>query len=142
MKYFHVSLNIAILAIFYTVLGGVLSYIIHIFFDDHDELWEKKSILFKFFDVAVELILIGIVAFWLVFHIRDAPPIFAVSKSLDELTDTYISGVFFSFSLFLFFEDLGSKIKYLYKQIVDPVVKKYVPTKGSILDLSLKFVKI
>ena len=139
MKYLHVSLNIAILALFYTLLGAALSYVIHTLFDDHDELWEKKSIAFKFFDVAVELVLIGIVAFWLVFHIKTAPPIFSVSKSLDELTDTYISGIFFSFSLFLFFEDLGSKIKYLYKQIVDPVVKKFVPTKGSVLDLSLKF---
>lgn len=133
------SLNVGILAIFYTLLGGVLSYISHFLFDEFDESWEKKSTLYKVYDVVVELVFIGLVAFWTMFYIKDAPPIFNVSKSMDSLVDTYISGIFFSFSLFLFFGDLESKIKYLYKETVDPVMKKYFPTKGSILDGTLTF---
>jgi len=46
--------------------------------------------------------------------------------------------IFFSFSLFLFFDDLSSKIRYIYQQVVDPIIKKHFPTKGSILDGSLR----
>ena len=133
------SFNIGILAIFYTLLGGVLSYVMHFLFDEFDDSWKAKTTLYKVYDVSVELVVIGLIAFWLVYFIRDAPPIFHVTKSMDELVDTYISGVFFSFSLFLFFGDLESKIKYLYEKAVDPIMKKHFPTKGSILDGSLTF---
>jgi len=133
------SLNVGILAIFYTVLGGVLSYGMHYLFDEFDDDWKSKSLMYQFFDVSVELILIGLVAFWTIFYIKDAPPVFPVSKEMDSFVDSYVSGIFFSFSLFLFFGDLESKIKYLYEKAIDPVVKKHFPTKGSILDGSLTF---
>jgi len=133
------SLNVGILAIFYTMLGGVLSYVMHFLFDEFDDSWKGKAISYQIYDVGVELVLIGLVAFWLAYFIRDAPPIFHVSKPMDELVDTYISGIFFSFSLFLFFGDLESKIKYLYEKAVDPVMKKNFPTQGSILDGTLTF---
>jgi hypothetical protein len=133
------SLNVGILAIFYTVLGGVLSYIMHHLFDEFDKDWKYKSLSYQMFDVCVELVLIGLVAFWTIFYIRDAPPVFPVSKEMDSFVDSYVSGIFFSFSLFLFFGDLESKIKYLYEKAVDPIVKKNFPTKGSILDGSLTY---
>jgi len=135
---FRISLNVGILVLFYTVLGGILSYVLHYLFDEHDDEWEKKGILFQVYDVTVELILIGLVGFWTMFCIDEAPPMFHVSKSMDSLVDTYIAGVFFSFSLFLFFDDLSSKIRYIYQQVVDPIIKKHFPTKGSILDGSLR----
>lgn len=135
---FHISLNVGILVVFYTLLGGVLSYVLHHLFDEHDDEWEKKGLLYQVYDVTVELVLIGLIGFWTMFHIDEAPPIFSVSKSMDSLVDTYIAGVFFSFSLFLFFDDLSSKIRYIYEKTVDPVVKKHFPTKGSILDGSLR----
>jgi SNF family Na+-dependent transporter len=134
----QVSLNIGILVVFYTVLGGVLSYIMHLFFDEHDKEWEKKTTLFQVVDISVELILLGLVGFWLVFYIGNSPPIFSVSKNIDRLVDTYISGIFFTFSLFVFFEDLSSKIRFVYKNTVHPGIKKYFPTKGSILDGTLR----
>jgi hypothetical protein len=133
------SLNVGILAIFYTLLGGVLSYVSHFLFDEFDDSWKSKSTLYKIYDVTVEVVLIGLVAFWTMFYIKDSPPIFNVSRSMDSLVDTYISGIFFSFSIFLFFGDLESKIRYLYKQTVDSTVKTYFPTKGSILDGTLTF---
>uniref|UniRef100_A0A6C0JRI2 Uncharacterized protein n=1 Tax=viral metagenome TaxID=1070528 RepID=A0A6C0JRI2_9ZZZZ len=133
------SLNVGILAIFYTVLGGLLSYGMHHLFDEFDDGWKSKSIPYQLFDVSIELVLIGLIAFWTIFFIKDAPPVFPVSKEMDSFVDSYVSGIFFSFSLFLFFGDLESKIKYLYEKAVDPVVKKNFPTKGSILDGSLTF---
>jgi hypothetical protein len=43
------SLNIGILAVFYTVLGGVLSYVMHHLFDEFEETNEKTSNSYKFF---------------------------------------------------------------------------------------------
>ena len=133
------SINVGILAIFYTLLGGVLSYGMHHLFDDFGEHWKSKSLLFQILDVSVELIAIALVAFWTIFYIRDDPPIFPVSKVMDEFVDTYVSGIFFSFSLFLFFGDLESKIKHLYEKMVDPIIKENFPTKGSILDGTLTY---
>jgi hypothetical protein len=135
----HISLNVAILAIFYTLLGGFSSYFMHWFFDEFDASWKSKSLGYRVLDVGIELILIALVGFWPMFYIREAPPIFPVSKALDELVDSYNSGIFYAFSLFLFFEDLTAKIKHLYAECVDPIIKKRMPTKGSILDGSLRF---
>lgn len=139
------SLNVGILAIFYTLLGGVLSYVMHYLFDEFEETnetgkqWKSKSLAYQLFDVCVELVVIGLVAFWVILYVKDAAPIFPVSKEMDAFVDTYVSGIFFSFSLFLFFGDLESKIKHIYEKIADPVVKRHFPTKGSILDGSLTF---
>jgi hypothetical protein len=127
---FHISLNVAILALFYTLLGGFSSYFMHCFFDDFDASWKSKSLSYRILDVCIELILIALVGFWPMFYIREAPPIFPVSKVIDELVDSYNSGIFYSFALFLFFDDLTSKIKYLYAECVDPVVKKKYLSKA------------
>lgn len=133
-----VSLNVGILAIFYTILGGVLSYVMHYLFDEFDKDWKERSLVYQYFDVSVEVVLIGLVAFWTIFYIKDAPPIFRVGKSIDGFVDSYISGIFFSFSLFLFSDDLQSKIKYLNQKAIGPILK-HLPTKGSILDASLTY---
>jgi hypothetical protein len=36
-------------------------------------------------------------------------------------------------------DDLGEKLKYMYEKTFDKPFKKFVPTVGSILDLSLRF---
>ena len=139
------SLNVGILVIFYTILGAVLSYVMHHLFDafestnDSEKQWKDKSFTYKFFDICVELILIGLVAFWVIYYVKDTAPIFHVSREMDSFVDTYISGIFFTFSLFLFFGDLECKIKYMYEKLVDPTLKQHFPTKGSILDGSLSY---
>ena len=84
----NISLNIAILAIFYTILGGFVSYVMHFLFDEFDASWKGKTLRYKCIDVGVELILIGLISFWAMLYIRAAPPLFSVSKAMDELVDT------------------------------------------------------
>jgi hypothetical protein len=134
-----VSLNVGILAIFYTLLGGALSYGMHYLFDEFDSDWKSKGLLYQVFDLSVELVLIGLVAFWAVFYIKDGLSVFPVNKKIDSFVDSYISGIFFTFSLFLFFGDLDSKIKYVCEQLIDPLVKNHFPTQGSILDGTLTY---
>lgn len=135
MNVFLVSLNIGLLAAFYTTVGGLLSYVIYYLFEDHGDKWEKShGLLYKIFDVIVELTIVGVVAFWVTFVIKEYPPIVPMSKSMDELVDTYISAVFFGYSMFIFLEDLTKKIKHIYDQIFKEKFDKIFP-EGSILDI-------
>jgi len=124
-----VTLNTGILAIFYTVIGGVVSYLLYYFVDEHDEEWEKKSTLYQVGDVSLQLAIIGIIAFWLTYIIRESPPIFHVTRELDGLVDTYMSGVFFAYSMFLFIDFLDSKIKFLYHKVFDTQLEKMFPLR-------------
>lgn len=124
-----VTLNSGILAIFYTVIGGVVSYLLYYFVDEHDEEWEKKSTLYQVGDVSLQLAMIGTIAFWITYIIKEAPPIFHVSRELDALVDTYMSGVFFAYAMFLFIDFLDSKIKFLYHKVFDTHLEKMFPLR-------------
>lgn len=134
MNVFLVSLNIGLLAAFYTTVGGLLSYVIYYLFEDHGDSWEKRSFLYKLTDIFVELTIVGIVAFWVTFTIKEYPPIVPMSKEMDALVDTYISAVFFGYSMFIFLEDLTKKIKHMYSILFKKNFDKIFP-EGSILDI-------
>lgn len=113
-----VTLNVSILAVFYTALGGLLSYGLYQFVEQHDQDWESKPVWYQLLDVSVQLAIVGIVAFWVTYNIKEASPIFPVSKKMDEMVDTYISGIFFAYAMFLFIEYLDSKIQFLYDKFI------------------------
>ena len=113
-----VTLNVSILAVFYTALGGLLSYLLYQFIQEHDQEWEKQPAWYQILDVSAQLAAVGIVAFWITYNIKEAAPIFPVSKKMDELVDTYISGIFFAYAMFLFIEYLDSKIQFLYDKFL------------------------
>lgn len=119
-----VTMNASVLAIFYTALGGMISYLLEFFVDEHTEEWEQKPTWYQVGDVSLQLAVIGVLAFWVTYIIREAAPIFPVSKQLDELIDTYISGVFFTYAMFLFIGFLDSKIKFLYHKFLDRHIEK------------------
>ena len=124
-----VTLNVSILAVFYTTLGGLISYLLYYFVDEHDENWENQSTLYQAYDVSFQLAIIGILTFWITYLMREAAPIFPVSKELDVLVDTYISGLFFAYAMFLFIDYLDSKIKFLYHKLFDSHISKFVPSR-------------
>ena len=134
----NTSANVVFLAIFYTVLGGIISYIFYWLFDDHNDEWEAKSTAFKVYDVLAEVSILGLIAFWITFNVKDAPPMLKVSKAIDEFTDSYVSGIFFTFSIFIFLGDLSTKIKYLYDKLIGSKIDIILPKKGSILDGTLR----
>lgn len=129
-----ISLNIGLLAVFYTVLGGLLSYVIYYLFEDHGDDWEKRSFAYKLTDVLVELTIVGVIAFWVTLGIKDYPPLVPMSREMDSLVDTYISAVFFGYSMFMFLDDLTKKIKSLFATIFQKNFDK-IFSEGSVLDL-------
>jgi hypothetical protein len=117
-EFLAVSFNVGLLAIFYTVFGGLFSYGLYFFVDVHDCVWETQSLWYKLYDTGLELVIIGLFAFWPMYYINKAPPVIPVSREMDQLVDTYISGIFFVYAMFIFLDDLASKIKSLYKTIL------------------------
>ena len=135
----NLSLNIAVLSIFYAFLGGVVSFVFHYLFDEFTDDWKNKSTLFQLYDIAVEVSLLALIAFWTVFTINTSAPIFPVRREMAAFVDTYTSGMFFIYAIFLFMNDLGEKLKYMYEKFMDKPFKRVVPTVGSILDFSLRY---
>ena len=136
---FLVTGNAAFLAIFYTMLGALVSYVLYYLVDEFDEKWKKRSTLFKLADVSFEIGILSIIAFWSAHVIEIAPPILHVRKELDLLVDGYISGIFYIFAVFIFMDSLTEKMKYLFDELLGSHFSKIFPQHGSILDLSLSY---
>jgi len=135
----NMSLNASSLALLYTLFGALISYVFYHIFDDFDEKWRKRSELYKLSDVFVEIIAIALAAFWSSQFIQQLPPFFNVSNKLDVMVDTYISGIFFIFAMFLFLDELTEKLKYLHDSYLGGHLSKILPQHGHLLDLSLSY---
>ena len=128
-------MNIAILAVFYTVFGALISYLLFHLFDDFGKEWKEQGVLYQTADVATELSLVGAIAFWTTNLIKDAAPMFPVHKVLDKEVDTYISGLFFAFAMFLFLGDLSEKIKHIYEKFLKTGFVRLFPENWSIMKM-------
>jgi hypothetical protein len=135
----NLSLNIAMLAILYALMGALVSYVFYYIFDEYDEKWKSSSVWYKLYDVAVEISLMALIAFWAVFTINTSAPIFPVRQAMAEYVDTYTSGMFFMYAIFLFMGSLGDKLKYLYETYLSKHFDRVFPSHGSILDFSLRY---
>ena len=60
---------------------------------------------------------------------------FPVHKVLDKEVDTYISGLFFAFAMFLFLGDLTEKIKHLYEGFLKSRFIRVFPENWSIMKM-------
>ena len=139
------SANIIILSVFYCFIGSLLSYVLYYIFDEYnpDEKlgleWEEKSLFYQVGGVSSEIAIIAIVSFWLVFIINTSAPIIPVPQHLAAFVDTYTTGMFFMYSVFIFMNDLSNKLKYLYETQLAHRFDKIFPNKGSFLDMTLRY---
>jgi hypothetical protein len=143
--------NIAIFAIVYTLAGAVLSYVLWYAFDPYDpwdesdpeqkrmRAWEAKGILFNLYDIAVELIIIAISAFWLTYFLDTAAPLIPVRKGLEDFIDSYTSGMFFMFAVFVFLDDISYKMKYVFNATFGDFLDYWIPEEGSLLDFTVRY---
>lgn len=134
-----VGTNAIFLAIFYTIFGALLSYVMYYLFNEFDDEWKQKTLLFQLGDVGLEISILASVALWSTEIIKVAPPFLPVRKDLDLLVDNYISGIFFIFAVFVFMDQLTDKLKFLFNRILGPTFNKIFPQYGSIIDLSLSY---
>jgi len=122
-----ISFNVGLLAVFYTLLGGLASFVIYYLFEDHSEEWEKKSIWYQLVDIVLELSLVGLAGFWFTYNIKEYPPLVPMSKTMDVFVDTYVSAIFFGYSIFIFMDDLTKKIRYVYNVALKDPFERILP---------------
>jgi hypothetical protein len=127
------TMNIVILALFYTLIGLLLSVLLYHLFDDCDKEWKAEHLAYQVGDIGLELGIIGSVAFWTTQITRGWAPIFPISKVLDLQIDTYVSGLFFAYAMFLFLEQLSEKVKFLYKEHVHKHIVRFIPPNWSVM---------
>jgi hypothetical protein len=135
----HMSLNLSSLAVIYTIFGALISYLFYYIFDEFDDKWKKRTAFYKFLDVFIETVLIALVAFWSSQFIQQLPPLFKVRKVLDIMVDSYISGIFFVFAMFLFLDQFTDKLKFLHDEFLGDYLTKILPQHGHLLELTLSY---
>jgi hypothetical protein len=140
-----VTANIIIFSLLYATAGAILSFVLYYTFDMYDPKenqgmeWETKGVPFQLFDVIVEISIISVVAFWLVHYINTSAPIIPVRRGLEKFIDSYTSGLFFMFTIFIFLDDLGEKLKYIFHLTLGSTFDVVFPAEGSVLDGTLKY---
>jgi hypothetical protein len=137
--------NILILSVFYCFVGSMLSFVLYYLFDEYDPNerrgleWEKKSFGYQLLDVSAEISIVALVSFWLVFTINTSAPIIPVPQHFAAYVDTYTTGMFFMYSVFIFLSDLTNKLKYIYETNLAKRFNRVFPTKGSLLEMNLRY---
>jgi hypothetical protein len=138
----RVTANIAIFSVLYTIAGALVSYVLYYLFDVYDETnkeWEGKGLSYQMFDVSVEVVIIAVVAFWLVYVMNVTTAIIPVRKGLEHVVDSYTAGMFFMFAIFIFLGDLTKKLKYIFETFLGSHFDHIFPAEGSILDGTLRY---
>jgi len=141
------SSNIALLSIFYTFLGAFVSFVFYYIFDEYgpddnpprNKEWQNTPSWFQILDVCVEVVIIALISFWITFTINTSAPIFPVRSDLSSYVDTYTTGMFFMYTVFLFTSDLSNKLIFLYNNLLGKQFDFIFPDAGSILTLNLHY---
>jgi len=140
-----VTTNIAMLAVIYAFLGSLTSFILYYLFDEYEPdkkeglEWEKKSFAYHVADLIFEIVIIALSSFWIVFVVNQSFPIIPVHRHFVHFVDTYSTGLFFMYAVFMFVGSFGSKMRYMYQAYLAPTFDVWLPQEGSILDFSLRF---
>jgi hypothetical protein len=139
--------NIVILAIFYAFLGAFVSFVFYYLFDEYEPTdkdpvktkWGTYSGWYQLYDVCVEIALIALTSFWTTYTVNTTTYIIPVRSELSPFIDSYTTGLFFMYTIFLFLNDLSNKLTFLYETYVGAHFDWLLPNEGSILDFSLKY---
>jgi uncharacterized protein YacL len=136
---YSISANAAILSVIHTVYGAFISYLFYFVFDEFNEKWEKRSLLYKLADVTIEIMAIAVFGYWAAVLTQYFSPIFPMSNANEAAVDNWVSGIFFVLALFLFMDSLTHKLKYLQAHIFEDIFSNLLPKYGSIVDLTLSY---
>ena len=112
-----ITLNIAIIAVFYLFLGASISYLLRQVVPAYDTEWERWPRWKQILDVSIEMILIVVSAFWVTYFARYAIPVVPVKPSLEYLIEQFGGQVSFLYAIFVFLEVLDDKLIFIYKDI-------------------------
>ncbi len=112
-----ITLNIAVIAVFYLFLGASISYLLRQVVPAYDTEWERWPRWKQILDVSIEMVLIVVSAFWVTYFARYAIPVVPVKSNLEYLIEQFGGQVSFLYAIFVFLEVLDDKLIFIYKDI-------------------------
>lgn len=111
---FNLTVNLVCIAIFYVFLGGLLSWCLWRVFPTFDADWEKQSNLYQLLDVAAEISIIVVLAFWTTYLVHTFIPVLPVSQGLEGYLESFGGQMIFVYAVFVFLDTLDDKLKHVY----------------------------
>lgn len=114
---FNLTVNLVFVAIFYVFFGAGVSYGLSKVFPTYDEEWKKGSLVYQTLDVAAEISIIVIVAFWLTYFVNSSIPILPLPPALEYYIESFGGQVVFLYAVFIFMETLDDKLIWLFREI-------------------------
>jgi len=113
----NLSLNLVFVAIFYVFFGAAVSYALSKAFPAYDEEWKKASLVYQTIDVAAEMSILVIAAFWLTYFVNSWIPILPVSSALEYYVESFGGQMVFLYAVFIFMETLDDKLRHVFQDI-------------------------
>ena len=113
----NLTLILIAVAIFYIFLGGAVSYVLKSMVPTFDADWEALPNAVQAADVALEISVLVLVAFWLTYIVHNWIPIFPVSSALERYIESFGGQMVFIYAVFLFMETLDEKLKHVFQDI-------------------------
>jgi hypothetical protein len=112
-----VTANLSLIAVLYLFLGASVSYALKRLFPEYNEEWKSWPKWKQILDVAIEMSLIVVSAFWISYFARYFIPIVPVPSRLEYLLEASGGQVSFLYAIFVFLEVLDDKLIQVYKDI-------------------------
>jgi hypothetical protein len=112
---FNLTVNLVCIGIFYVFLGAFVSYWLSKMFPKFDEEWERRPNWVQFLDVATEISIIVVVAFWLTYIVHSYIPILPVSTHLEGYIESFGGQMIFVYAVFVFMDTLDDKLKHVFQ---------------------------
>uniref|UniRef100_A0A6C0J2P2 Uncharacterized protein n=1 Tax=viral metagenome TaxID=1070528 RepID=A0A6C0J2P2_9ZZZZ len=114
----NLTANLVIVGLVYLICGIVVSWMISNTFPHYDESWKKQSVSMQILDVAAEVSMLVILAFWSSYAVDWIIPILPVAPILEKYIETFGGRMIFLYAVFLFIHDLDEKLTYLYTEFL------------------------
>lgn len=113
----NLTLNLILVAIFYVFLGAAVSYGLKWLAPPYTPEWEALPNAVQALDVAVEISIIVLIAFWLTYVVHRWIPVFPVSSGLEHYIESFGGQMVFLYAVFLFMGTLDDKLKHVFEDI-------------------------
>lgn len=113
----NLTLNLVCIGIFYVFFGGLLSWCMWRVFPAYNKEWEKLPNWKQALDVAVEISIIVIVAFWTTYLVHSYVPILSVSQGLEGYLESFGGQMIFVYAVFVFLDTLDDKLKHVFHDV-------------------------
>lgn len=111
------TVNLVFVAIFYIFLGAAVSYVLKSLTPKFDAEWEALPNAVQAADVAMEISVIVLVAFWLTYVVHRWIPIVPLPSHLEHYIESFGGQMVFVYAVFLFMETLDDKLRHVFQDI-------------------------